>query len=264
MTKNTALTTLAVILVALAVGVRHQVSALYAQATFAGATLITNEYYNCIPGKDGCEPQVRTIHTFGPDHSVSEFRYWIPADKRASDPLMGDVFAANGDSTHIMGAVGEVYTIRYKNHPLVNSKINLSGDCQEFASQGQTKTGLTEDVKGFRSVVYQLSGMEHMTVDYIPDLGCVSFVAKSVSTHGPYTTSVVVDAHAGFDPVRLAMTPAGMSEVAPSVAYKDSSAKSLSLQGYSPQQISDMWVKSLAHSPLNSHDAAWKAGLGAK
>lgn len=92
----------------------HRASGLYAQAAYKGATIVTDSFYNCEPGSPGCVAKVRTVHTFGPDGASSAFQRWLPAPEAASDPLMGTILAANGDSTHIRGNVGEYYTTSTK------------------------------------------------------------------------------------------------------------------------------------------------------
>ncbi len=247
-----------------AVSTLQRTSSLYAQATFKGATVVTDEYYNCEPGSAGCAPEVRTVHSFGPDGSRSSFRYWLRPEKRASDPLMGDIFGANGDSTHILGNVGEYFTVRNKIHTPPVTALNISGDCLEIAAQGYTRAG-TQTVHGYRAVVFESKGaMDDTTVDYLPGLNCAAVPARTKSAHGPFTVSLPVDIHEGFEPAKLAMAPAGMVEVAPSQAYRESAARSLAMQGYSPQQIQDNWNKSIANSPLDRHDQLWKEGLARK
>ena len=159
---------------------------------------------------------------------------------------------------------GSTTLLRQKVHNPPGAALNISGDCLEAAAQRSTKTGISA-ILGFKALVFHYVGQtDTATINHYPELNCAAIPVRATSMHGSFTVNTLVSIREGFDPDKLAMAPAGMVEVAPSQAYKDSSAKSLFIQGYSPQQIQDTQTKALAHEPLDRHDQIWREGLARK
>jgi hypothetical protein len=239
-----------------------------AQDTFAGATIVTHQYFDCEPGAPNCEPSTKIVRTLAADRSQSIFTYWLKPEESKSDPLLGEAFFANGDSVHVMGAVGEFYTIRVRHPKTPELNASISDDCVSLASPSHKKISGIEEIAAqgnrYKRVLFSMNdGMHSDTINYLPGFGCISFPEKS--GNGEHSIrSVLVQASAGVDPAKLSRTPAGLKETRPSEAYRDSMTRSLQLQGFTRQQIESRWLESLAKSPLDQYDTLWEAGLAFK
>ncbi len=239
---------------------RHQISGLYAQAQFGGATLVLNVYDNCDFGTTGCVADRQQVDVYGPDYTHNSEVVWL-GDKAAADPRISTITTVSGDATYIFGNVGE-YSYWPKRNPARPKKpLNLSGDCVEFSTPELTRTGNVTSVLGYRAIEFSngagVAGGTQAVVYYLPELGCVSYNARYHNADHK-VTMVPVRFTPGFDAAKLALRPAGFVEKAPSQTEQDSSARSLALQGYTQAQIDQAWQTFTMHGDKALADQRWR------
>jgi hypothetical protein len=260
MKMRTVLIVSAVALLALLLAVRRPISGLYAQSQFAGATLVLDLYDDCTVGTPGCVAQRREIHTYGPDGTYSSESLWLGA-RAVSDPRISTIEAPNGDVTYVYGNVGEFsFWPRREVRPgRAKKPLNLSGDCVEFSTPEQSRTGKSSTVLGYRAVEFaENPGSAHSAIrNYLPELGCVLFsVSYQNSEHR--VTVVPVQITPTYDSMKLAMHPAGLAEKSPAEVEHDAMARSLALQGYSQERIDKTWQETYVHDRLDVMETSWK------
>lgn len=227
-----------------------------AQTKFSGATLVFDVVDNCDAGRVVPCPQRQRIDVFDSDYTHAS-EYISFGEFAASDMQQRSVITRAGDRSEIYGALQEYVFYPAKRPNTGTFPENVSGDCREFVTQQEEKTGATETVLGYRMVEYMIRpGPSETTayMSYLPELGCVSFIHR-LTHRASISTLVPKEIRATYDPEKLSLHPAGFADKPPSEVSYHALVKRLTIQGKSPAEIESIWQ--MQRRSLEEVDRMW-------
>ncbi len=198
-----------------AVGFRHTVAGLSAQASFNGVTVVQKVYYNCTPGQSGCE--VAAIQTDAYDSGLAHVTMLATKGDLLPTERLIDI---GEQQIHVFPAVNEYFTLNLKRLPA--RPPDTTGQCTAFLQAGMVAAG-TRNIGGYRALRFKDSN--GLIVNYLPDLGCVSIVesaSRAAQPGQPPATTIYVPESItpSVDRALFAPNP-GMVETLPSKALHD-------------------------------------------